>query len=82
MLKNNWCFSSKWLGQFLYFQMAVLDFLTELMRGLVEIIQDSHCRALTAYISGLLQRSKLQKCLLHSLLTSVHNVRQHNNTEM
>lgn len=62
--------------------MAVLDFLTELVRGLIALIQENQSRALTAYIHGLLQRSKLQKCLLHSLLTSVHNVRQHNNAEM
>lgn len=63
-------------------KMAVLDFLTELVRGLIAIIQENQSRALTAYIHSLLQRSKLQKCLLHSLLTSVHNVRQHNNTEI
>ncbi|VDK86235.1 unnamed protein product [Litomosoides sigmodontis] len=63
-------------------KMAVLDFLTELVRGLIAIIQENHSRALTIYIHGLLQRSKLQKCLLHSLLTSVHNVRQHNNVEI
>ncbi|VDO36135.1 unnamed protein product [Onchocerca flexuosa] len=62
--------------------MAVLDFLTELMRGLIAMIQANQCRTLIAYIHSLLQRSKLQKCLLHSLLTSVHNVRQHNNAEM
>ncbi|VDK66335.1 unnamed protein product [Onchocerca ochengi] len=63
-------------------KMAVLDFLTELMRGLIAMIQANQSRALTAYIHSLLQRSKLQKCLLHSLLTSVHNVRQHNNAEI
>uniref|UniRef100_A0A915Q5B7 Dopey N-terminal domain-containing protein n=1 Tax=Setaria digitata TaxID=48799 RepID=A0A915Q5B7_9BILA len=63
-------------------KMAVLDFLTELMRGLITMIQENQSRTLTAYIHGLLQRSKLQKCLLHSLLTSVHNVRQHNNGEI
>ncbi|EJD74748.1 dopey domain-containing protein [Loa loa] len=63
-------------------KMAVLDFLAELVRGLIAIIQENQSRALTTYIHGLLQRSKLQKCLLHSLLTSVHNVRQHNNTEI
>ncbi|KAM3722002.1 Protein pad-1 [Dirofilaria immitis] len=63
-------------------KMAVLDFLTELMRGLIAMIQENQSRALTIYIHNLLQRSKLQKCLLHSLLTSVHNVRQHNNAEI
>ncbi|VDN03566.1 unnamed protein product [Thelazia callipaeda] len=64
------------------FQIAVLDFLTELMLGLNAMIQENQSRGLVAYIHGILQRSKLQKCLLHSLLTSVHNVRQHNNAEM
>ncbi|VBB30267.1 unnamed protein product [Acanthocheilonema viteae] len=63
-------------------KMAVLDFLTELVRGLIAMIQENQSRALAVYIHGLLQRSKLQKCLLHSLLTSVHNVRQHNNAEI
>ncbi|CAG9538470.1 unnamed protein product [Cercopithifilaria johnstoni] len=63
-------------------KMAVLDFLTELVRELIAMIQENQSRALTISIHGLLQRSKLQKCLLHSLLTSVHNVRQHNNAEI
>uniref|UniRef100_A0A914RV34 DOP1-like TPR domain-containing protein n=1 Tax=Parascaris equorum TaxID=6256 RepID=A0A914RV34_PAREQ len=40
------------------------------------MIRESESRALVAYVHGILQRSKLQKCLLHLLLTSVHNVKE------
>ncbi|VDM23892.1 unnamed protein product [Toxocara canis] len=59
----------------LFMTMAALDFLSELMRELISMIRENQSRALVAYVHGILQRSKLQKCLLHSLLTSVHNVR-------
>ncbi|VDN29193.1 unnamed protein product, partial [Gongylonema pulchrum] len=61
--------------------MGALDFLTEIIHELIAMIQENRCRALVAYVHGILQRSKLQKCLLHSLLTCVHNVRHHVNAE-
>uniref|UniRef100_F1KPR7 Protein pad-1 n=2 Tax=Ascaris TaxID=6251 RepID=F1KPR7_ASCSU len=57
-------------------KMAALDFLSELVRELISMIRESESRALVAYVHGILQRSKLQKCLLHLLLTSVHNVKE------
>lgn len=57
------------------FQMAALDFLSEIIRELISMIRDNQSRSLVAFIHGILQRSKLQKCLLHLLLTSVHNIR-------
>lgn len=56
-------------------KVAALDLLTELVREIISMIRDNQSRALVAYVHGILQRSKLQKCLLHSLLTSVHNAR-------
>lgn len=55
--------------------MAALDFLSEIIRELISMIRDNQSRSLVAFIHGILQRSKLQKCLLHLLLTSVHNIR-------
>ncbi|VDK46299.1 unnamed protein product [Anisakis simplex] len=56
-------------------KMATLEFLSELVRELISMIRENQSRALVAYVHGILQRSKLQRCLLHSLLASVYNLR-------
>ena len=55
--------------------MAALDLLTEVLRELIGMIQENQSRALVAYVHGILQRTKLQKCILHLLLTSVYNAK-------
>ncbi|CAJ0944009.1 unnamed protein product, partial [Mesorhabditis belari] len=56
-------------------KMAALDFLTSLLVELGEMLRAQQSQALVAFIQTILQRSKLQKCLLHLLLTAVHDPR-------
>lgn len=57
------------------FQIAALDLLTEVLRQLIDIVQERQSWKLVSDVHGILQRTKLQKCVLLLLLTSVYNVR-------
>ncbi|MFH4975517.1 hypothetical protein AB6A40_002226 [Gnathostoma spinigerum] len=56
-------------------KMAALEFLADLVREIIALVRENQSRSFVTYIYSTLQRVKLQKCLLHSLLTSVHNAK-------
>ncbi|VDO69258.1 unnamed protein product [Heligmosomoides polygyrus] len=56
-------------------KIAALDFLTELLGELCGMICEQQSRPFVMFVQSVLSRSKLQKCLLHLLLTAVHDPR-------
>ncbi|CAJ0574100.1 unnamed protein product, partial [Mesorhabditis spiculigera] len=56
-------------------KMAALDFLTQLLSELGEMLRAQQNQGLVTFVQSIIQRSKLQKCLLHLLLTAVHDPR-------
>uniref|UniRef100_A0A1I7XQM3 TFG domain-containing protein n=1 Tax=Heterorhabditis bacteriophora TaxID=37862 RepID=A0A1I7XQM3_HETBA len=56
-------------------KIAALDFLSELIGELSSMLGEQQSRAFVLFIQSILTRSKLQKCLLHLLLTAVHDPR-------
>ncbi|XGW24975.1 hypothetical protein V3C99_006429 [Haemonchus contortus] len=56
-------------------KIAALDFLSELLGELSGMICEQQSRPFVSFVQSVLSRSKLQKCLLHLLLTAVHDPR-------
>ncbi|KJH53289.1 Dopey protein [Dictyocaulus viviparus] len=56
-------------------QIAALDFLSELLGELCGMVCEQQSRQFVMFVQSLLSRSKLQRCLLHLLLTTVHDPR-------
>ncbi|KIH63853.1 hypothetical protein ANCDUO_05842 [Ancylostoma duodenale] len=56
-------------------KIAALDFLSELLSELCGMICEQQSRPFVMFVQSVLSRSKLQKCLLHLLLTAVHDPR-------
>ncbi|ETN85577.1 hypothetical protein NECAME_01469 [Necator americanus] len=56
-------------------KISALDFLSELLSELCGMISEQQSRPFVTFVQSVLSRSKLQKCLLHLLLTAVHDPR-------
>uniref|UniRef100_A0A158P6E2 Dopey_N domain-containing protein n=1 Tax=Angiostrongylus cantonensis TaxID=6313 RepID=A0A158P6E2_ANGCA len=56
-------------------KIAALDFLSELLGELCEMICEQQSRPFAMFVQSVISRSKLQRCLLHLLLTVVHDPR-------
>ncbi|WKX89869.1 hypothetical protein Q1695_009037 [Nippostrongylus brasiliensis] len=56
-------------------KIAALDFLSELLEELCGMICEQQSRPFVMFVQSVMSRSKLQKCLLHLLLTAVHDPR-------
>ncbi|KAJ1356118.1 hypothetical protein KIN20_013768 [Parelaphostrongylus tenuis] len=57
-------------------KIAALDFLSELLGELCDMICEQQSRPFAMFVQSVLSRSKLQRCLLHLLLTVVHDPRK------
>lgn len=54
-------------------KISALEFLSELISELSAMVNEQESRPFVIFIQSILNRAKLQKCLLHMLFTAVHN---------
>jgi hypothetical protein len=62
-------------------QIACLDFLSDLVKEISAMVNSNQSKAFVSYVNALLTRCKLQKCLLHSLMATVHNMQRNDDPE-
>ncbi|CAD6184431.1 unnamed protein product [Caenorhabditis auriculariae] len=54
-------------------KISALEFLSELISELASMLDEQKSRTFVIFVQSILNRSKLQKCLLHLLFTAVHH---------